>query len=190
MHRFFTVLLAIVLVASTAFADTRVVGHPTPLPEELLENPVTLNCGATVREVDGPTPNYANLNSMCTHAHSNFFKFIEAKGLRTQHRRAFTWNLSFIPESASYRDLNDERYRFHNRFIRGRVIGYTSRNHRYAFMSSRIDSEYNVTFVHELFHSMSMHYGVYDNHPGTWAEKTATDERLAVEFTEWLGYGR
>jgi hypothetical protein len=166
-----------------------VVGHPTPFPNELLENPVILDCGAVIQEVQAGQ-DYALLNSMCTHVYSNFFNYIEAKRLRVEHKKPFNWNLSFLSEDTCYRCLNDEEYRFNNRFISGRVIGYTSRNDRYAFMSSKRDSEFNTTFVHELFHSMSMYYGVYDNHPGTWAQKTIADEYLAVEFTEWLGYGK
>lgn len=185
-----TVILSISLIAGTAYADTKVYGHPTPLTNELLETPVTLNCGATVREVRGSAQDYNHLNDMCTHVALNFFKYIEARGLRTQRNDPFNWNIAFLPVDTSYRSLNDESYRFHNRFIGGLVIGYTSRNDRYAFMSSVRDSEFDTTFVHEMFHSMSMHYGVYDNHPGSWQEKTEADERYAVEFTEWLGYGR
>lgn len=185
----FTIILSIIFCANVALAD-RTVGHPTPFQSELLENPVVLDCGATIREVRGSSQNYAQLNSMCTHAYSNFFQFIAAKGLRVNNHDPFQWNISFLPEATCYRCLNDEKYRFNNRFIGGAVIGYTSRNDRYAFISSTRDSQSNVTFVHEMFHSMSMFYGVYDNHSGSWSRKTEADERLATEFTEWLGYGR
>lgn len=190
MFRYITLLVATLLIVSTAHADQRVVGHMTPFPEEMLESPVTLDCGARVQEVRGASMNYPRLNSMCTHAYTNFFKFIEAKGLKTKHRERFHWNVSFLPENTCYRCLNDENYRFRHRHVRGRLIGYTDKNAGYAFMSSRRDHEFNTTFVHELFHSLSMYYGVYDNHPGGWPEKTAADERLAQDFTEWLGYGR
>lgn len=186
----FTVILSIVLVASTALADGMVVGHPTPLSRELLESPVTLDCGATVRESRGSVQDYKHLNDMCTHAALNFFKYINARNLKAQNDLPFTWNISFLPIDNGYRSLNDEEFRFNNRFIGGRVIGYTDRNDRYAYMSSVHDREFDTTFVHEMFHAMSMHYGVYDNHPGTWMEKTEADERCAQEFTEWLGYGR
>ncbi len=185
----FSIILSVFLIANVALAD-RVVGHPTPFNDELLENPVVLDCGATIREVRGSSLNYAQLNSMCTHAYSNFFRYIDAKGLRVDHHDSFRWNISFLPEDTCYRCLNDEKYRFNNRFIGGKVIGYTSRNDHYAFITSIHDSEFNVTFVHEMFHSMSMFYGVYDNHPGSWSLKTIADEELAAEFTEWLGYGR
>lgn len=185
----FTIILSILFCTNIALAD-RVVGHPTPFQNELLRNPVMLECGVTIREVRGGSLNYAQLNSMCTHAYSNFFRYIEARGLRVNHHDSFSWNISFLPEGICYRCLNDEKYRFNNRFIGGKVIGYTSRNDQYAFITSTQDSEFNVTFIHEMFHSMSMFYGVYDNHYGSWTCKTEADEILAVEFTEWLGYGK
>lgn len=190
MFRYVITILAILFLSHTAIADTKIVGHMTPFPEEKLENPVTLDCGATIQEVRGLNADYARLNSMCTHAYSNFFKFIKAKGLKVNHTNAFRWNLSFLPEARCYRCLNDESHRFRHRHVHGYLIGYTDKDTEYAFMSSTVDKEFNTTFVHELFHSMSMYYGVYDNHPGNWGEKTAADEKLAENFTEWLGYGR
>ncbi len=187
----FSIILAIFLITNVAFADRKIVGHSTPLQNEFLENPVALDCGVTVQEVRGSLPqSYRLLNRMCTLAYSNFFKFVEAKGLRVNHHNSFKWNVSFLPEGTCYRCLNDEQYRFSNRFISGAVIGYTSRNDRYAFITNIYDNEFDVTFVHEMFHSMSMYYGVYDNHPGSWTNKTKADEKLASEFTEWLGYGK
>jgi hypothetical protein len=190
MFRRFILLFAIILTASTALADQRILGHMTPLPNEFLADPVTLDCGITVQEARGITLDYPRLNSLCTHAYANFFKFIDAKGLKTSHRASFKWNASFLPEKPCYRCLNDEAYRFKYRHVHGNLIGYTDKDVGYAFMSSVRDAQFNTTFVHELFHSMSMYYGVYDNHPGNWAAKTAADEVLAQDFTEWLGYGR
>jgi hypothetical protein len=190
MSRFFTLIVAILLVVGVAHADQHIVGHMIPLPEEILTTPVQLDCGATIQEVRGSSMDYSHLNSMCTHAYSNFPKFVQAKGLKTESREPFQWNISFLPESSCYRCLNDEAYRFRYRHVHGRLIGYTDKNTGYAFMSSVHDREFNTTFMHELFHAMSMYYGVYDSHPGDWSAKTAADEKLAQDFTEWLGYGR
>lgn len=186
----YILIIASIVLTNTALADSRITGHMTPLPSERLDNPVTLDCGATVQEARGISLDYSRLNAMCTHALSNFFKFTKAKNLRENHTDPFSWNLSFLPEDNCYRCLNDETHRFRYRFVHGHLIGYTDKDERYAFMSSVYDSEFNTTFVHELFHSMSMYYGVYDNHPGDYSEKTNKDEGLAQEFTEWLGYGR
>jgi hypothetical protein len=189
MSRLFSIILSVIFITNVAMAD-RLVGHPTPLQNEFLENPVVLDCGAIIQEVRGSSQDYSKLNSMCTHAYSNFFRFIKANGLKITNNKPFKWNVSFLPESTGYRCLNDERYRFKNRFVSGKVIGYTSRNDHWAFITSTRDSEFRVTFVHEMFHSMSMFYGVYDSHPGSWSQKTNADEELAAEFTEWLGYGK
>ncbi|HOU90047.1 MAG TPA: hypothetical protein PLU22_03330 [Polyangiaceae bacterium] len=37
---------------------------------------------------------------------------------------------------------------------------------------------------------MSMFHGIYENHAGSWDEKNVIEERLAEDFTAWLGYGR
>lgn len=181
---------AALLVSGVARADARVVGHMPPFPEEMLDPPVTLTCGATVREARSFTPDYRRLNRLCTRATTHFFPFIERKGLEVTHREPFAWGISFLPERTCYRCLNDEAYRFRYRQAKGAVIGYTDKNSEYFFMTTIVDREFSVTFVHELFHALSMFYGIYDAHPGSWESKAAADEKLAVEFTEWLGYGR
>ncbi|HOU92444.1 MAG TPA: hypothetical protein PLU22_15430 [Polyangiaceae bacterium] len=190
--RCLTTLLALVSVAGSALADEPVVGHMTPLPEELLPTPVVLDCGATIREVRGGSPDMARLNRLCTHAFSNFFTFIrDLRHLEVTREDDFDWNVSFLPEARCYRCLNDERHRFRYRFVRGALIGYTDRDLAYIFMiSDPNDREFRVTFVHELFHAMSMFYGIFDRHPGDWTEQAAADDRLAADFTAWLGYGR
>jgi len=190
MFKYIALFLSIILIASLSMASDRVVGHMTPFPSETLDTPVTLDCGASIEEVRGGKLDYAKLNSLCTHAASNFFRFVDAKGLKTGDRsQAFSWSVSFLPGASCYRCLNDEDYRFHNRFVKGYVTGYTDLNSRFSFVISK-SRELKVTFVHEMFHAMSMFYGVYENHTGNYSEKTAKDEALAQEFTEWLGYGR
>jgi hypothetical protein len=190
MFNRFLLCIYILFISTSALADQRIEGHMTPLPNELLDNPVTLDCGITVQEVRGNV-NFNKINSMCTYAYTKFWKFITKRGIETNGREGFFWNISFIPEGSCYRCLNDDEFRFKYRNVKGPLVGYTDRDQRYAFMlSNSNDAEFNVTFVHELFHSMSMYYGIYDNHPGNWSEKTLADEILAEEFTEWIGYGR
>jgi len=57
------------------------------------------------------------------------------------------------------------------------------------FLDSR-DADFALTFVHELFHAMSMFHGIHENHPGSWDEKNGIEERVAEDFTAWLGCGR
>jgi hypothetical protein len=194
MFRKYLAFLCVFLFASIAFADDRVVGHMEPFSSELLDKYIKLDCGAMIQEVRGGPLDYAKLNSLCSHARSNFFKFVDSKKQSTFDNREdkFTWNISFLPIGSCYRCLNDESYRFKDRFIKGiTVTGYTDRSAKYSFaISNTGDSEFTVTFVHEMFHAMSMYYGVYENHPGDYAAKSRADETLAQEFTVWLGYGR
>ena len=44
-----------------------------------------------------------------------------------------------------------------------------------------INNKTVIIFAHELFHAMSWHYGVFEN--------TEEDEKLAREFTEYIGLG-
>ena len=179
--------------------DHKTIGPMYALPKEQLAQPIELTCGAIIQEFRISTSqtksvnhriSVARLNRICTHVQSNFFIFIEARGLKTNHERPFVWNISFLPEASCYRCLNDERYRFYHRFVIGRVlIGYTDYESDYMFVISNMgDPFFDGVFAHELFHSFSMFYGVYDNHPGSVEEKTATDEVLVEEFTRWLGY--
>jgi len=187
----YLIALVILLISTTSVADQRIVGHMLPLPEETLSSPVQLDCGIVIKEVRGGSLNVAKLNQMCSRAASSFFPFIEREGLTPMHRNSFDWNVSFLPEPRCYRCLNDETYRFKFRHVHGMLIGYTDLNQGYIFMLSDFsDREFNVTFVHELFHAMSMFYGVYNSHPGSWSDKTAADDRLAYAFTDALGYGR
>lgn len=185
--KYILILLAI-LIASTALADELIVGHMKPLRNELLAEPIELDCGLTIREVHGTRP--PPLGTQCAHAKKNFFQFMKFKGIQTNNE-PFKWSMSLLPEASCYRCLNDTTHRFKYRFVSGNVIGYTDKNAKYSWMISNYqDSEFNTTFVHELFHALSMHYGVYDSHPGTLQQKTETDEVLAKEFTKGLGYGR
>jgi hypothetical protein len=187
----YLISLILFLISTTAIADQRIIGHMLPLPEEMLNTPVTLDCGVVIKEVRGGSLNIAKLNRMCSLAESRFFPFVESKGLTPRNHSVFSWGVSFLPEPRCYRCLNDEDYRFKYRHVHGALIGYTDLEQRYIFMLSDFsDREFNVTFVHELFHAMSMYYGIYESHVGSWGEKTAADDKLAYEFTETLGYGR
>lgn len=57
------------------------------------------------------------------------------------------------------------------------------------FSDSR-DADFALTFVRELFHAMSMFYGIFENQVGSWDGRNWIEERLAEDFTAWLGFGR
>jgi hypothetical protein len=192
--KFLTPILVVLLSLLSIPADAGV-ERMLPLKSERLENPVTLDCGATVVEWWGSEPNYGRANSICTHVKSNFFRFIDLHDLETKYSRdlPFRFSLSFIPYDTCYRCLNDLDDRFSARDARGIVSGYTYIPSRYVFTISDPEHwEYRVTLAHELFHAMSINYGLLehciDSRP--YDECVAEEERHAYMFTQWLGYGR
>lgn len=86
--------------------------------------------------------------------------------------------------------MNDIKYRFYNRSMRFELTGLTRANIGYTFnISNMNDPQFVVSFVHELFHAMSYHYGLFKNHPGNQSQKIARDEMYAEEFTLYCGLG-
>jgi len=190
MFKSLIILLAITF-SSIALADSKVLGHLAPLPHEVMGSPVRLDCGATITEMRGGNPDVRKLNALCNQAAQGFKAFVEHRGYKLAHNMEFEWSISFIPYGKCYRCLNDTEHRFYTRTVDSPVWGITDQTHRYMFvLSDKRSREFTVTFVHELFHSMSMHYGVYNSHPGGYGEKSQADEVLAEDFTDWLGHGR
>lgn len=184
--------LAIIFISSSTFGDVKIYGHIEPLENEQLPCPVVLDCGANIIEWRSVTQkDIQQLNKLCTHALSNFFIFAKRKGKELPINYNFYAKLSLIPYGTNYRDLNDLTYRFRYRTIQSEVSGYTDYISRFSFIfSDQMHREFKTTFVHELFHSMSIYYGLYDLYPGSTNDKVTNNEELAIEFTEWLGYGR
>jgi len=204
MHKYnvikILIILLIVIFTTPAFSQTsHITGHITPLESELLENPITLDCGAIIREIRGRTfsPTDINkINQLCTYAHTNFFRFTNHYGLKVKEpKKSFKWNISFLPIDSSYRNLNDFQYRFKNTFIKpdpnNLFAGYTDANTSYAFVLSepQRNTFFWMVFVHELWHAHSIFYGVLDSYPGTLNQKVTQDEVYANKFTEFLHLG-
>ena len=197
MKRLITLLLALMLVAGGALADGRplIHGHMKPLQSELLAQPIKLqDCpGLTIREWRGGRSSDAirHLNQICKRAIAEFPKFIAMKGLKKLNDEPFEYSISLIPNSKNYRSMNDVRYRFANRFVKGLLWAYTSRDKKYIFMVNTIHiPEIPMIFSHELFHALSMHYGIFDSHALFDKDKVRIDEGLADEFTVYLGLGK
>jgi hypothetical protein len=192
--KFLNIISTVAMIASiaaTALADQPVKGHPKPLPEEMLVEPIHLNCGATIYEWRGSYGrDIGKLNALCDMTHQKFMEFVRMKGLKIKTFKRFTFPISLLSEGEHYRDLNDLRYRFNVRATngQGKVWGWTSKTEMWSFMLGETSSiEFDITFVHELFHCMSMHYGIFEQHPA--GRRPEYDERLAREFTTWLGMG-
>lgn len=189
------------LPRSAAADEAQVVGHMTPLPSEELASPIILSgrCSAVVVrewEVDGPgsarTPAAIRLlDRLCNRAVKAFPKFVERQGLEakvTRHPR-FSWNVALIPDGYGYRRMNDRKFRFLDRMPPGDLWAYTARDPRYVFLTNQVFERgarprhiWEVSWVHELFHAMSMNAGIFDSHSSSDLEKAWIDEEYAERF--------
>jgi len=174
-------VLAVLILMST---DSRVQGHTAPLESEVLTDPIELRCGAVIKEWRGPTKDLKQVQKLCDLGVKNFHSFIKEKGLKARTGK-FSYSLSLIPADSKYRSLNDLKYRFYTRIQKMILSGYTQHGNRYIFtISNQNHPAFDVSLLHELFHAMSHHYGVYDSHKGkNTYEKLCEDEVLATEFT-------
>lgn len=187
------ILLFTLLISTTSLADTKVVGHMEPLPSEALDQPITLqDCsGLTIEEWRGSVTDdkaLKKLNAICKRAIAEFESFIKSKGLKKRNNSNFKYHVALLPDTKNYRGMNDMKFRFADRFVKKELWAYTSRDNRYIFMVSSVDiPEMPSIFSHELFHALSMHYGIFDAHANTDSERVAKDEKLALEFEKYLG---
>ena len=187
-------LLSILLITNTALAqDNHAKGHVKPLPEELLQIPVTLDCGVTIVEnveklngrlvkAELTEKDIKTINLICSKVAINYSGFLSTHHMGTPSIEKFHWEVSFLPDTRDYRCLNDTKYRFYDRRIQeGNVSddGYTDKFNKLTFSLSNRNSKYFKTvFAHEIFHAMNYFYSIEDT------------ERLAEDFTAQLGYGR
>jgi hypothetical protein len=186
-----TLLLSILLVTNVAFAQIK--GHVKPLPEELLQTPVTLNCGVTIVEnvekINGrlvsrelTEQDIKTLNAICSKVTNSYSGFLMAHKMGRPSSESFHWEASLLPDTKDYRCMNDTKHRFYNRVIQeGNVAvdGYTDAFQSHTFSLSNRNSKYfSTVFAHEVFHGMNYFYGITDT------------ETLAEDFTAQLGYGR
>jgi len=185
-------LFSILLVTNTAAAQIK--GHIKPLPEELLQHPVTLNCGVTIVEniekrngkivsEELTEKDISTLNAVCSKVAANYSSFVTARRMGTiNSTEKFHWAASLLPDTRDYRCLNDTRYRFYNRRIQEGnvpVDGYTDIIQWHTFsLSNRSSKFFRTVFAHEIFHGMNLFYGIEDT------------EALAEDFTSQLGYGK
>lgn len=191
----FTLLILSFILPGLAVADNQIIGHMAPLQTEFLNRPITLDCGLMIQEWRGTKPTLVEikkLNKLCTFAVSKFPEFIAKHNIKKQHNGAFAWNISLIPDGYCYRCLNDIHFRFKRRGLRQDLWGYTDNNEKYIWtISNTTDSYFKTIYIHEIFHALSMFYGIYDSHhPFNNWERSRADERLAQGFTEYLGLGR
>ena len=174
--------LALLVIPVTAQAD-KMVGYIKPLPEELLANPIYLSCGATIREWRGSRIDIEYVDQLCSLALNSFRPFVENEGWSVPEKGPFSFDVALLPDTTAYRGLNDTRWRFAYRATQNEVWGYTSHTNSYIFITSDTKSpEFASTFVHELFHAMSLYFGLFETFPGTMNQQFEQDEILARKF--------
>lgn len=195
MFRKYIIGFLVFLFSTTAIANSQTAANMLPTHNELLTQPISLSCGVTIREWHGESaPNkqtIKELNTLCHRGLVSFSRFLSSKKLKAPHSGTFSWNWALLPDGSCYRCMNDIAYRFNRRFIKAPLWGYTGRNERFTFTVSDLNlksPKYNKIFVHELFHAMSMYYGLYDTHAPNDVERTMKDEALAKQFTQYMGY--
>lgn len=188
---------------------TELASQMTPLPEELLAQPITLTRGCAkvvVREwvVDGPGSDrteraIAHMDRVCNLAVDAFPRFIKRAHLawRVKNKAPFEWNVSVIRRGRCHRCMNDYVDRFRNRFPSPSgattFAAYTTRDERFSFVDNDISfpegrhtTWWVTVWVHELFHAMSMHSGIFDSHSRSDVEKVRKDEVYARRFQREL----
>ena len=185
----YALILFSLMLTTLVIADHRVPGHMPPFPKEELASPIKLQCGATIHEWRGTTTDRAKAERLCSLALKNFVPYLKTQDLEPKHSAPFAWPIAMMPDGKCYRCMNDTKWRFIHRPYKGYVTGYTSYTQNWMFMlGSPSHKDFDVTMVHELFHAMSDYYGIVDGYPTN--RQISDNERMAVEFTLYLGLGR
>lgn len=197
---FIILIHSLLTITSTSQDYKKHKGQMTPLTQELLKKPVTLedHCrNVKIIEWRGTngysTPNKRHIkafNAQCNKALASFFKFMKdrhsdytIKGKLSK----FKTKLCLMPVGSSPRDLNDREYRFSRRMIKVNLWGYYEKATNYIYIRNDVMNVRKVIWSHELFHSFSHQFGIFKQHTGN---RDKADERMAKEFTTYLGLGK
>lgn len=206
-----------ILFSAEALAEVHSQGPMTPLESEKLPQSLALTGAcANVKVVEWrPTPGFLSstsysanalqiLDQTCQKAVSNFHAFLVQDGWHVESRSEFSQSVSLMPadlnrHGEAYRNLNDASFRFFSRtkeYEDGQVVaiwGYHQRATKYIYIRNdvyrddkKVNNSFKTVFAHELGHALSNYYGIYSSHKGN---KDEADERLAKNFTKYLGLG-
>lgn len=189
------VLLFLLVAPAPAQADEHTTGPMTPLPSELLPQPIHLtgSCsGVVVREWHGDRSKKAIklLDVVCRGAVAAFPGFAQEHGLEPDRVGRLTWSVALLPAGHCSRCMNDLEGRFTERAGMGDLVGYTARTDQYVFITSEIfDNKgkpkaiWVESWVHELWHALSQSSGVY--YQQLWGDEDI-DEQLAQKFVRHM----
>lgn len=148
------------------------------------------------------------VNAVCKAGISNFFKFVKANHLKFKNNEyEFNITVCIMPAKLGfygegYRNLNDHHFRFKNRERRyesdGSIMGvwgYTRYEPLSFFVRNdvlnkhgNLSSGFATTFVHELFHTLSYHYGVYDLLSNNRSVRDNKEEQLAIKYENYVTF--
>ena len=180
----------------------------TPLPNEELSQSLSLtNACSKVNIVEwrqdgGPNEIAKNkLNAICNKVIGDFPRFFKNKEYNVTPIENFTQSVSIIPIDNGFRNLNDIIFRFSTRsFIEYdengdliTILGYHQRATSFIYIynqvliDGKLNKQFRTVFAHELFHALSYQFGIFYQHDGN---KNETEEEMAQDFTEFMGYGR
>lgn len=193
-----------IFILITLFTVNAVAGYSsqmTPTFDEKLSDPIALTgvCSkVNIVEWRGEVPMTQSainrLKRSCEDAMSNFPKFVKSKGYKIKKPGKLHTSICLMPVNSNPRNLNDIDYRFSSRTMtfdeNGNVDpiwGYFQRHTNHIYLRDSSVTYHKVVFVHEMFHAASYYYGIYNQHKGN---KNLKDERMARDFTDYIGYGR
>lgn len=185
-------LFLILLIAFPAVADDKVYGHMAPLNSEKLPQTISLDCGARIVEWQGKVDKaaVAKMNKLCDIAVANFEPFLRSRSLDKKHHFPFfAYEISLLIRGNDYRQLNDYTYRFNGRNSIQKLIAYYgwTADHNVFIMNDTNHPEFDITFVHELFHAQSFFYGLYyTHHESNNNIRSRVDEQLARSFENYV----
>lgn len=176
-----------------------------PWPSEKLANPIKLsNCPGTKIIEWRPAPSIEGidlLNKTCLKIFKKYSEFLKSqKILYDGNFDNFHLEISLIPISDEFRDLNDQFFRFRDRIKTyddegkvNKIWGYTDFKNKISFVRSDITTEKGninhkvlTIFAHEMYHALSHQLGVnakYHYNP-------KIDEEMAQKFTVYLRLGK
>ena len=190
-HSLLALFLATIFISTYVYADTKIIGHITPLESELLQKSIKFpDCpGIEIVEWRSTTgleqqssPNDLNIkimNDICKISLTNFWSYVKDNNLKFVFNESpVKLTVSFMPAKLGfygddYRNLNDHSYRFKNRekkyYSDGSIIGiwgYTQYSPLYLYMRNDIlkkNGQKNIDFAATFAHEL---YHVLSYHHG------------------------
>lgn len=191
-----------IIVSQNISAVSENVYDILPWQMERLAEPIRLsNCPGTNIIEWRPAPSNQDkelLNKTCSKIFKKYTSFLKSEGIqRVPVFNDFRLDLSLIPVSGDFRNLNDHTFRFKNRVKTyddegniAQIWGYTDFRNKISFIRSditiekgKINSKTLVVFAHEMYHALSRQLGI----DAEYHFNSKIDEEMAQKFTNYLG---